>query len=182
MSNDKKPAVIILGHGSRVEGASEGMEKVAARLKEVHGFQTIEFCFMSMLGPNLPDTIEKVAAAGEKEILVMPYFLHSGVHILVDIPEMMRNEAEKYPGVRVVLGKNLGYDDALAELVLKRIQESAGNMDVRELKIPAKEDVVKPCGHSHGAGHGHGKGRGHGHGRGNGGGCGHGHGAGKHEH
>ena len=146
MTNGEKPAIILLGHGSRVAHAGENMEKVAQRLKELYDFRTIEYCFMSRLGPHFPETLEKVVAMGEKNILVVPYFLHSGLHIVLDIPEMMQEEANKYPGVKLTLGVNLGYDDLLVELLFKRIQESKDMQDVRELELPARKNFPVPPG------------------------------------
>ncbi len=146
MNANEKPAVIMLGHGSRVAGAGENMEKIARRLKEVYNFRTIEFCFMSRLGPHFPETLQRVVAAGETNIMVLPYFLHSGVHILLDIPEMMQQEAKKYPGIKLTFGENLGYDDMLVELLYKRIEQSRDYKDVRELVLPGKDAFPLPPG------------------------------------
>jgi sirohydrochlorin ferrochelatase len=146
MNQAKKPAVILLGHGSRVRNAGEDMEKVAHVLRETYGYPRVEYCFMSRLGPHFPATLGKLVAAGEEEILVIPYFLHSGLHIVLDIPEMMKREAGKYPDIRLRLGGNLGFDDILAELVHKRITESLSACDVRDLELPRREQFPIPPG------------------------------------
>ncbi len=74
-----------------------------------------------------------------KEIIVIPYFLHFGVHLRQDIPEMLREAAVKHPEVRLVLGRHLGYDDSLVTLVEQRIGESEQLCDVRDLS-PAPID------------------------------------------
>ena len=102
------------------------MERVAAILKQRHGFPMVEYCFMSRLPPHFPETLAKLVARGATRVLVLPYFLHLGLHIRLDIPEMMQEEAAKYPGLKLQLGGNLGYDDILVDLVRKRIDESLG--------------------------------------------------------
>ena len=146
MNENKKPAVILLGHGSRVRNAGEDMEKVAGVLREKHGYPRVEYCFMSRLGPHFPETLARLVADGEKEILVIPYFLHSGLHIVLDIPEMMQREASKYPDIKLRLGGNLGFDNILADLVHKRITESLGACDVRDLELPRREEFPIPPG------------------------------------
>jgi sirohydrochlorin ferrochelatase len=146
MNEEKKPAVILLGHGSRVRNAGEDMEKVAHVLREKYGYPRVEYCFMSRLGPHFPETLGRLVADGEKEILVIPYFLHSGLHIVLDIPEVMQREAGKYPAIKLRLGGNLGFDDILAELVHKRITESLGARDVRDLELPRREEFPIPPG------------------------------------
>lgn len=140
------PAVILLGHGSRVEKAGGDMERVAAILKARHGFPMVEYCFMSRLPPHFPETLAAVVARGATRVLVIPYFLHLGLHIRLDIPEMMQQEAAKYPGLRLQLGGNLGYDDILVELVRKRIAESLDVPDVREVALPGREAFPVPPG------------------------------------
>jgi len=72
-------------------------------------------------------------------VIVLPYFLHFGVHLREDIPQMIRKAALRSPQVRLVLGRHLGYDDALVALVAKRIGESESLCDVRE-RAPAPSD------------------------------------------
>jgi sirohydrochlorin ferrochelatase len=129
-----KEAVILMGHGSRVPGAGEGMEKIAQWLKERRPGTMIETCYMSELGPHFPEILEKCVMGGADKIIVMPYFLHLGIHLLKDVPEMMRAEAKKYPGLTLILGRHLGFDESLADLVGKRLEESRGLDDIRELK------------------------------------------------
>ena len=131
---EPKEAVILLGHGSRIPGAGEGMESVAARMRERLGGEIIEICYMSKLGPHYPEVFEKCVALGAKKIIVIPYFLHSGLHILQDIPEILEGKARQFPDVELILGNNLGYDDCLVDLVLKRLAESKSLPDVRQGK------------------------------------------------
>ena len=148
MADKRKQAVILLGHGSRVTNAGQNMERVAEKLKASYGFKSVEYCFMSRLGPHLPETLEKLVTAGEKDILVIPYFLHSGLHIILDIPEMLQKEVTKYEGIKVSFGENLGYDDMLVTLVAKRVEEAAAVPDVRDVKLPPRENFPIPPGQS----------------------------------
>lgn len=135
---ERADAVILLGHGSRVPDASQGMERVCAALKSTGEFGFVDFCHMSQLGPNFPEVFARAVKAGARKVLVMPYFLHFGQHMRADIPEILRAEATKAPGVSVVLGRHLGYDDVLVDLVRRRMGESLALPDVRELK-PVEE-------------------------------------------
>jgi sirohydrochlorin ferrochelatase len=135
MKNDHgKEAVIMMGHGSRVPGAGEDMERVARRLKERRAEITIETCYMSELGPHFPEILEKCVREGADRVIVMPYFLHLGVHLREDIPAMMAAEAKKYPGLTLILGRHLGFDESLADLVGRRLDESRTLDDIRGIK------------------------------------------------
>jgi len=133
-------AVILMGHGSRVPDAGKGMEMVAERLLGDGTFKIVETCYMERLGTRFADALGKCVEQGAKSVLLLPYFLHTGLHTRVDIPMMMRREAEKHDGIKVVFGNNLGFDELLVELVRKRINESAHLKDVREIDIKERDD------------------------------------------
>ena len=139
-------AVIILGHGSRVPDASRDMERVAERLREKYGYPIVELCFMSRLGPHFPEIFEKCVKLGATRVLVVPYFLHVGMHLLLDIPEMLKEEADKFPGVSVRMGRGFGFDEHLVDLLRERIEETRSSNDVRDLVLPPKEKFPVPDG------------------------------------
>lgn len=139
MTEKGKNAVILMGHGSRVPDAGKGMEKVASRLREMGVSDIVETCYMERLGPHFPETFEKCVKMGAAEIVLIPYFLHLGLHIRTDIPAMMKREARKYPHVKAVFGKNLGFDELLVDLVIKRIGESRALDDVRKMELKPRD-------------------------------------------
>ena len=139
-------AVILIGHGSRVPGSSRDMEKVAARLAEDSAYDMVEACHMSRLGPFFPETLEKCVTAGARRVIVIPYFLHSGLHLVLDMPEMIQREAERYEGLTVIYGRHLGYDKSMVALVKQRIEESAKLEDVRRMQLEPRENFPLPEG------------------------------------
>jgi sirohydrochlorin ferrochelatase len=141
-----REAIILLGHGSRVPDAGKHMELVAQGLKRKYGYQIVEICYMSRLPPHFPETLENCVNQGATEVMVIPYFLHDGLHLVLDIPEMMQELAENYPGVKIVLGKNLGFDDLLVDLVERRIVDSSDCSDVREISLPPRKKYPVPPG------------------------------------
>lgn len=143
---DAKSAVILLGHGSRVPDAGKHMHKVARGLRDKYGHDIVEICYMSRLGPHFPETFEKCVGQGATLVTVIPYFLHDGLHLVLDIPEMMQEMAAKFPHVKLILGKNLGFDQVLVDLVERRINDSRDCCDVRELELPPRKKYPVPPG------------------------------------
>lgn len=135
-----------MGHGSRVPGAGDGMEKVAEALRKSGTSGIVETCYMSRLGPHFPETLERCVNAGAVEVALIPYFLHLGLHTRLDIPEMMKEQAAKHPGVKVIFGEHLGYDDSIVEIVKKRIESSWGRDDVRDIRLEPREKYPLPPG------------------------------------
>ena len=138
--------IILMGHGSRVPGAGKDMEEVAQRLKDKYGYPRVEICFISRLGPHFPEIFEKCVNQGAKKVLAIPYFLHEGLHLLLDIPEMMQEEAKRFPHVQLILGRSLGFDEGLVDLVERRIEESKDLCDVRDLTLPGRGEYPVPPG------------------------------------
>jgi precorrin-8X/cobalt-precorrin-8 methylmutase len=146
MNEAGQEAVILLGHGSRVPGAGEDMEEVADRLKGKYGHRIVEIGYLSRLGPHLPEAVERCVNQGARKVIVIPYFLHVGLHLILDIPEMLQEECRKFPGVKLVLGKSLGFSESLVDLVQRRIEEATEFCDVKDLTLPSKERFPVPPG------------------------------------
>lgn len=133
---DHFDTVILLGHGSRVPGADSSMLRVAGVLKEKGRYANVVTCNMSRLGPRFEETFEKCVRAGSRNVLLLPYFLNHGLHMLLDIPTKMQEAVRRHPHVKLVFGKNLGFDPLLVQLTEKRIEESASLADVRDIHLP----------------------------------------------
>jgi len=146
MTSNVKRAVILMGHGSRVPGAGDGMEQVAGELRKSGEYDVVETCYMSRLGPHFPETVKKCVGEGVLVIALIPYFLHMGLHTRLDIPEMMKSEAKKYPDVKIIFGENLGYDESLVSIVKKRVESAWKLEDVRDLKLDERKKFPLPPG------------------------------------
>lgn len=139
-------AIILLGHGSRVPEAGKDMVRVAARLREKYGYEVVEVCFMSRLGPHFPEVFEKCVNLGATTVLVIPYFLHLGLHLVLDLPEMLQEQSQRFPAVTLQMGRGFGFDELLVDLVQKRIEETKSFRDVRQVELPPKEQYPVPEG------------------------------------
>lgn len=134
---NEKRAVILIGHGSRAMGADDDMERIADCLRAAADEGIVDVCRMGGLGASFGEAFDRCVRQGATTVIVIPYFLHFGVHLRQDIPELLREAVAEHPEVRLVLGRHLGYDDALVALVRKRIDESDALCDVRDLpEIP----------------------------------------------
>lgn len=118
-------AIILLGHGSRAPEATQAMERVARLYADRHPGVPVHVAHMELCPPDVPSTVAACAAAGAREILVVPYFLHLGNHLREDIPGILRAAAAAHPGLVIRCGPPLGFDAVLVDLVAKRVQDAA---------------------------------------------------------
>ncbi|MEK7391557.1 MAG: CbiX/SirB N-terminal domain-containing protein [Fibrobacterota bacterium] len=122
-------AVVILGHGSRAPGASEAMEQVAAILR-TRRVERIEVAHMELAEPSLRAALELLHHDGIRHVVLVPYFLHHGIHLREDIPGILDEVRTRLPDLQIDMAPHLGYDDALVDVVEKRLEQTvpmAGN-------------------------------------------------------
>lgn len=119
-----KTAILLVGHGSRAAGADNPLQVVAEQVKAATGVPTVEVSFSFHQVPSIQDGIASCVAQGARRILLVPYFLTAGTHVLVDLPADMELAAMRHPGLELALGKPLGAHRKLAEIVCERIEET----------------------------------------------------------
>lgn len=125
--------VLLVGRGSTDPDANAEVVKVARLLWEGRALAGVETAFVSLALPGVAAGLERCRRLGASRIVVLPYFLFSGV-----LPERVAAQARQWAGehpsldVRVgrLLGDpTLGDVDALADLVLERYREAlAGDL------------------------------------------------------
>jgi sirohydrochlorin ferrochelatase len=86
-------------------------------------FKVVEACFLEIAEPSIPQGIELCAKKGANEIVIMPYFLAAGRHVMEDIPSIVNNEKEKYPNINIRSLPYLGSSPVIVD-ILKTLAEN----------------------------------------------------------
>lgn len=117
-------AIVVMGRGSSDADANGDVYKIGRQLWERTGVLTVEVCFSGITFPRLQDGVRRAAALGAARIMVIPYFLFTGVLIkrMRGVVEALRDE---YPGVPLVMADYLGMHEGLVDVVLDRQREAA---------------------------------------------------------
>mgnify|MGYP002381446411 CR=1 FL=1 len=116
-------AVLLIAHGSRHQPANQDLFDLAARLEAVGEAPIVEACFLELAPPDIPSGASRCVERGASRILMVPYFLGMGVHLVRDLNEARRLLSESYPQVRFLLGPSLGPHPLLDELVICRVRQ-----------------------------------------------------------
>lgn len=116
--------ILILAHGSREESTIQTLRQVVDYVREIFSGEIIETAFLQFSKIDLHTGFENLKKQGVDNILVIPYFLFEGVHIKEDIPKEIEDYLNNNQGIRITLGKTLGADQRLAEILADRIRES----------------------------------------------------------
>ncbi|MFF9098308.1 sirohydrochlorin chelatase [Streptomyces sp. NPDC014802] len=169
--------VLLVGRGSTDPDANAEVFKAARLLWEGRGYAAVETAFVSLAAPDVPSGLERCAKLGARRIVVLPYFLFTGI-----LPDRVREQtgqwAAAHPELDVRSADVIGPEPELLDLVMERYQEAVKgdlrmNCDscVYRIALPGFEDKVglpqQPHFHPDDDGdhhhHGHGHGHGHGH-------------------
>jgi precorrin-8X/cobalt-precorrin-8 methylmutase len=132
-----RTAVLFAGHGSRAQDAAEAMVATVQRVEKQRIFPVVEIGYLEMTQPDIPAALRRCVERGATRVLVIPYFLHQGLHIRRDIPLLLREEAERYPGVSVSLGRPIGLNADLANVMVAGALETEALPDIREVPLEA---------------------------------------------
>ena len=174
--------VLVVGRGSSDPDANAELTKVARLLWEGRGFGLVEPAFVGITDPRVPEGLERLRRLGADRIVVLPYFLFTGV-----LERRIRQQAQAFTdatGLRVETAGYLGPDDRVADLVTARYEETLSgpvtrgcDLCVHRTPLPGFEQKVgapltphhhpdDPATHGHGASHAHSHDRAQAHARG----------------
>lgn len=114
-------SIIVLSHGSKLQGGNDGLFKIVEMLKVVNNWDNVEVAFLQSAVPGLGDTVDRVVRAGATRVIVFPMLLFSGSHVVKDIPNEIERQRKKHAGVEFLYAKNLGPDERIAQIAADRI-------------------------------------------------------------
>lgn len=111
--------ILVVGHGSKSSHAVEVLSRVGKALSA--SYDRVSIASMQFNAPNIEEATADLVSQGVTDIIVAPFFLYQGNHILMDIPEELEELNRKHPELTFRLADSLGYDDRLVGMMRERI-------------------------------------------------------------
>lgn len=113
-------ALLLVAHGSRRESSNQEVRDLAARLRDRAGdrFDHVDCAFLEIAEPLIPDGIQRCVDAGADQVIVLPYFLSAGRHVVEDIPNDVAVKQVEHPGIDIRIAPYLGSADGVIDLLL----------------------------------------------------------------
>ncbi|MGC1723305.1 MAG: CbiX/SirB N-terminal domain-containing protein [Isosphaeraceae bacterium] len=121
--SSEQTAVLLIAHGSRQQAANDDLHALAARISAQGEYPIVEACFLELAEPDIATGGSRCAARGATRVLMVPYLLSAGVHLLRDLTRAREELSRCHPGVKFRLGPPLGPHPLLDALVAARIGE-----------------------------------------------------------
>ena len=102
----------------------ETMHQITQTTRELLQNDMVEEAYLQFRDKNLEAGLMNLIGRGADDIKVIPYFLFEGVHIKEDIPAELAEFQRNHPGITITMGKTLGADRRLAEIVADRAHQA----------------------------------------------------------
>ena len=118
-------AILVVSHGSHSLQTKKEVEVLVASLRTKKLAEKIEFAFLEIESPSIPEGIQSLASQGAKEIKILLNFLNSGKHVDVDIPQIVSAAQRKYPKIKFVISSPVGQHPKIVELFSDLILKSS---------------------------------------------------------
>ena len=112
-------ALVLVAHGSRREASNDEVTELAKTLAaQDSDFDNVFPGFLELAEPSIPDSIRQAAASGATEIVVLPYFLSAGRHVVTDIPREIDSVRGELDGIVIRLAEYLGKAQAIPSVLM----------------------------------------------------------------
>ncbi|ADL51965.1 sirohydrochlorin chelatase [Clostridium cellulovorans] len=114
--------IIILAHGSKKKDTEEIAQSLARKVK-INFQDPIKLAFLQLSDSTIEKAVAELYETGVRVFKIVPMFIFDGIHITEDIPSELDRIKDIYKDITIKLGRCIGDDDKLAEIVTERINE-----------------------------------------------------------
>ncbi len=115
-------SVILIGHGSSDKRAKDAFLFTVDNLKSY--YKNVTYCFLELESPNIDEGIKESLNSHPDSVLIIPYFLHKGIHIQKDIQVDVDKASEKYDLHNLYYAEHLGVDPLMVNLISNLANEA----------------------------------------------------------
>lgn len=120
-------SLLIIAHGSRRQESNDEVTALVERIAQLdkNGFDEVTVAFLEAAQPSIADELESCIKRGVSEVVVFPYFLAAGRHVVVDIPAEIESITRKYPDIKIHITPHLGMAVALPDIIVDIAAQAA---------------------------------------------------------
>ncbi len=152
-------AVLLVQRGSSDPEANAEVHRAARLLWEGRNYGTIEVAFSGITRPSVSEGLQRCLALGARRVLVVPYFLYTGV-LVKRISTIVAEIAATHRACEFRVAQHLGQDsrlDLLAQHMIEQTRNGKATMscDMCQYRVPlfGRESLVgmrQVSDHAHG--------------------------------
>lgn len=126
---ERRTALLLIAHGSRRPEANADLEYVAAALRDRGRYPIVQTAYLELAEPGIEAGGVLCVERGATDVILLPYFLSPGVHVVEDLTDVRDKLAVRFPHVRFVLAEPLGRHPLLIDIVAERARAAEVTVD-----------------------------------------------------
>ncbi|GFZ99160.1 cobalamin biosynthesis protein CbiX [Paenibacillus marchantiophytorum] len=155
----EETALLIVGRGSSDADANSDLFKISRLFWEKLKVQWVETAFIGVTAPLMDAGIERCLRLGAKKVIILPYFLFTGV-LIQRMEQMVQGYRATYPEQEFELAPYFGFHPLLQDILIGRAQEALQdevkmNCDMCQYRLEAMKHIDHHHHHDHDDHHHH---------------------------
>ncbi len=123
-SGRDRPAIILILHGSPRPSANQPACQIAEVLRGSDRFSQVMMAYLECNSPTIPEALDECASSGAKRVIAVPYFLHAGRHIVLDVPNLLLEAELRHPQMQILICDAVGTSPLIAKALTGRAHEA----------------------------------------------------------
>ena len=124
-----KPALLLIAHGSRRPEANAELVAIAAALR-VRGHPFVQPSYLELAEPSIAEGGASCVEAGAAAVILLPFFLSPGRHVVEDLTAARDALRERFPAVQFTLADALGSHPLILDALADRAREAENDATV----------------------------------------------------
>ena len=117
-------AVLLIAHGSRRAEANAELAGIAERMRERGRYPIVQVSYLELADPGIEAGGAVCVERGATDVILSPYFLSPGRHVVEDLAAARTKLSERFPHVRFVLAEPLGSHPLILDVIEQRAREA----------------------------------------------------------
>ena len=117
-------ALLLIAHGSRQDEANADLRHVVEQLRRRGPYAVVEPCFLELAEPDIDAGAGRCVDQGADQVILLPYFLAAGIHVLRDLTAARDRLAQRFRQVDFRLAEPLGRHPKLLDVLAERAAEA----------------------------------------------------------
>jgi len=115
---------MVCGHGSRDPRAIAEFNAFAAKVRAALPDHPVDWGYLEFARPVIRDGLDRLRAAGVRQVLAVPGMLFAAGHTKNDIPSVLRTYEAEHPEMTIRYGRDLAIDTRMVRAAGERIAEA----------------------------------------------------------
>jgi len=124
MTIPRRIALLLIAHGSRRAEANAELHHIADAMRERGRYPIVQVSYLELAEPGIEPGGVLCVEAGATEVILLPYFLSPGKHVVEDLSSARDRLSERFPDVRFVLAEPLGRHPLILDVLEQRAREA----------------------------------------------------------